>query len=168
MHHRPPGNRGSLIQRCNSACEPISRPFCEPVIHRTQEGYHRRTSRNRPLPPERSHAVRTFPDGGSPPCSPVRPRVQLVNKVRPQGHALNRADPSSAPPAPALQLGEPALRVSVPPVRPVQRPRVFTKLMKAPISVLRRQGIRLILYLDDLLLIAESRPAAACMDPGKT
>ncbi|XP_065182606.1 uncharacterized protein LOC135813438 [Sycon ciliatum] len=39
-------------------------------------------------------------------------------------------------------------------------PRVFTKLMKVPISVLRRQGIRLILYLDDLLLIAESRPAA--------
>ena len=32
--------------------------------------------------------------------------------------------------------------------------------MKVPISVLFRQGIRLILYLDDLLLIAESRPAA--------
>ena len=36
-------------------------------------------------------------------------------------------------------------------------PRIFTKLMKVPISILRRLGIRLVIYLDDLLIIASSR-----------
>lgn len=35
-------------------------------------------------------------------------------------------------------------------------PRIYTKLMKPVISLLRKAGIRLIIYLDDILLIAES------------
>ena len=35
-------------------------------------------------------------------------------------------------------------------------PRIFTKLLKTPISVLRRMGIRLIIYLDDILLMNQS------------
>ena len=35
-------------------------------------------------------------------------------------------------------------------------PRIFTKLMKVPISILRRINIRLIIYLDDMLLMAAS------------
>jgi hypothetical protein len=36
-------------------------------------------------------------------------------------------------------------------------PRVFTKLMKVPVTLLRKLGIRLVIYLDDLLLIASSQ-----------
>jgi len=39
-------------------------------------------------------------------------------------------------------------------------PRVFTKLMKVPIAILRSQGIRLVIYLDDLLIMAESASIA--------
>ena len=35
-------------------------------------------------------------------------------------------------------------------------PRVFTKLMKPVVALLRQQGIRLIIYLDDILIMAES------------
>ena len=35
-------------------------------------------------------------------------------------------------------------------------PRAFTKLLRAPISALRRQGITLIAYIDDILIIGES------------
>ena len=35
-------------------------------------------------------------------------------------------------------------------------PRIFTKLLKIPIAVLRRINIRLIIYLDDILLMAQS------------
>ena len=35
-------------------------------------------------------------------------------------------------------------------------PRVFTKIMKVPMSVLRRHGIRLVVYLDDILLMNQS------------
>ena len=36
-------------------------------------------------------------------------------------------------------------------------PRLFTKLLKVPMSILRRLGIRLIIYLDDLLIFGSSR-----------
>ena len=36
-------------------------------------------------------------------------------------------------------------------------PRVFTKLMKPVVGLLRQLGIRLIIYLDDMLIMAQSR-----------
>jgi hypothetical protein len=36
-------------------------------------------------------------------------------------------------------------------------PRVFTKLMKPVVALLRQWGIRLIIYLDDILIMAESQ-----------
>ena len=39
-------------------------------------------------------------------------------------------------------------------------PRVFTKLMKPVVGALRQRGIRLIIYLDDLLILAESHDQA--------
>ena len=35
-------------------------------------------------------------------------------------------------------------------------PRIFTKLLKIPISILRRINIRLIIYLDDILIMGRS------------
>ena len=35
-------------------------------------------------------------------------------------------------------------------------PRIFTKLMKVPISILRKSGIKIIIYLDDMLIIGSS------------
>ena len=39
-------------------------------------------------------------------------------------------------------------------------PRVFTKLMKPVVGALRQRGIRLIIYLDDLLIMAETHDQA--------
>ena len=39
-------------------------------------------------------------------------------------------------------------------------PRVFTKLMKPVVGLLRQLGIRLIIYLDDMLIMAQSRDIA--------
>lgn len=36
-------------------------------------------------------------------------------------------------------------------------PRVFTKLMKPVVGMLRKTGVRLIVYLDDILIMAESK-----------
>ena len=35
-------------------------------------------------------------------------------------------------------------------------PRIFTKLLKVPMAILRRLGIRIIIYLDDMLLIGKT------------
>ena len=40
-------------------------------------------------------------------------------------------------------------------------PRVFTKLMKPVVAALRQRGIRLIIYLDDMLIMAESQALAS-------
>lgn len=37
-------------------------------------------------------------------------------------------------------------------------PRAFTKLLKPFMAILRRRGIRCIIYIDDLLLLSQSRP----------
>jgi hypothetical protein len=39
-------------------------------------------------------------------------------------------------------------------------PRIFTKILKAVVSYLRRQGMRLIIYLDDILIINSTRERA--------
>ena len=36
-------------------------------------------------------------------------------------------------------------------------PRIFTKLMKVPIAILRRLGVRLVIYLDDILIMGSSQ-----------
>ena len=36
-------------------------------------------------------------------------------------------------------------------------PRIFTKAMKVPISILRRLNIRLVIYLDDLIIFAQTQ-----------
>lgn len=47
--------------------------------------------------------------------------------------------------------------VSVSSVGIVIAPHHFTKIMKVPISLLRRLGIRLIIYLDDILILNQSK-----------
>ena len=46
------------------------------------------------------------------------------------------------------------------PVEVATAPRVFTKLMKPVVAMLRQRGVRLIIYLDDMLIIAESTSLA--------
>ena len=39
-------------------------------------------------------------------------------------------------------------------------PRIFTKLLKVPISLLRRLQIKVIIYIDDILIVARSKEEA--------
>ena len=51
-------------------------------------------------------------------------------------------------------------RVCLPSVWLATAPRVFTKLMKPVVAMLRQRGVRLIIYLDDMLIMAESTSLA--------
>ena len=48
-------------------------------------------------------------------------------------------------------------RVHVPPIWRMQSPRVFLKVMKPVLARLRYQGIQLVIYLDDMLVIVQMR-----------
>jgi hypothetical protein len=39
-------------------------------------------------------------------------------------------------------------------------PRIFTKILKVVMAFVRKQGVRLVIYLDDILIINESREGA--------
>ncbi|WP_297403118.1 reverse transcriptase domain-containing protein [Hydrogenophaga sp.] len=57
----------------------------------------------------------------------------------------------------AFQTPRGAFQFAVMPFGVSCAPRVFTKLMRDVIALLREQGIRLIIYLDDMLILAASR-----------
>ena len=52
------------------------------------------------------------------------------------------------------------VQVCLPALRACKCPRVFTKLMKPVVGLLRQLGIRLIIYLDVMLIMAQSRDTA--------
>ena len=51
------------------------------------------------------------------------------------------------------------------PIGLTSAPRVFTKVLKPPLGVLRQMGIRLVVYLDDILILHQSREELECLAP---
>ena len=44
-------------------------------------------------------------------------------------------------------------------------PRVFTKVLRPPLGILRQVGVRLVVYLDDILILHQSREELECLAP---
>ena len=59
--------------------------------------------------------------------------------------------------SPFLRRGSASLSVQLPAIRP---PWVFTKTLKPAITLLRELGVRLVVYIDDILIMAESEQLA--------
>ena len=73
-----------------------------------------------------------------------------------EGRLLRCHDTGGSPPSPAVPVRGPTLRVPVLPFGLVPAPRVFTKVLKLVVATLRQMGIRLVIYIDDVLIMAES------------
>lgn len=86
---------------------------------------------------------------------------RLFNKAGLEGCILVRPNPSESPTLPEIYLDGSVVAVQNPPLQPKQRPRVFTKIIKPITSTLRKLGIRLILYLDDMLIMSPTQEEAA-------
>jgi len=53
-----------------------------------------------------------------------------------------------------IYLGGQHIRISCPMFGLAQAPKIFSKLLKIPMSILRRLNIRLSIYIDDILIMA--------------
>ena len=84
---------------------------------------------------------------------PSRQRILSVN--RHQRHKLARAYPPGSPRVPKIRSRTPPLPVSLP-FGLATTPRVFTKVLTPLLANLRAQGIPVMAYLDDLLLVEQS------------
>jgi len=69
-------------------------------------------------------------------------------------YGLNSPSISSSP---TLQVGGEDIPVQLPLLWPMHSPRVFTKVLKSSVEMLRSLGIYLVIYMDDMLLMTSSK-----------
>ncbi len=87
----------------------------------------------------------------------MRPSPRLVCSDRPEGRVLSCLDPPATQAIPAFRVRGQAYQYKVLPFGLSLSPRVFTKVMEAALVPLREQGVRILNYLDDWLILAQSR-----------
>ncbi len=85
----------------------------------------------------------------------MRPSPRLVCSDRPERRVLSCLDPPATQAIPAFE-GQ-AYQYKVLPFGLSLSPRVFTKVVEAALVPLREQGVRILNYLDDWLILAQSR-----------
>ncbi len=87
----------------------------------------------------------------------VRPSPRLVCSDRPEGCVLSCLDPPATQAIPAIRVRGSGISVQGPALRLSLSPRVFTKVAEAALVPLRERGVRILNYLDDWLILAQSR-----------
>ncbi len=87
----------------------------------------------------------------------VRPSPRLVCSDRPEGRVLSCLDPTVTQPFLRFAFEGRAYQYKVLPFGLSLSPCVFTKVLEAALVPLREQGVRILNYLDDWLILAQSR-----------
>lgn len=98
--------------------------------------------------------IRTFQNGGGSPLARFAPTAGLVRQDRSKGRVFRDTHKGKSQEVPSVYLEKHPARVCLPSLVPFGlgiAPTVFTKVLKPVVTSLRRVGIRLIIYLDDLL-----------------
>ena len=133
-------NFGTLTKGGLDKRNPRFRPVCKQFVFssKTRRGF----------PPgdqfegsKRIPSVQPLQDGGNPSSARLNAPQRLVGQNRSQGCVFR---------GPHLGKSQEISPISL-------APRVFTKIMKPVVALLRRTGIRLIIYLDDLLFMNSSK-----------
>ncbi len=128
----------------------------QPLLHRTQE---RRWVTTNPGP------ARSEPGPSQAPVQDVdaethlsmRPSLRLVCSNRPEGRLLPCLDPPSTQTVLRFAFEGRAYQYKALPFGLSLSPRFFTKVVEAALVPLREAGIRILNYLDDWLILAQSR-----------
>ena len=88
------------------------------------------------------------------------PRPAATRRLHGQGGLEERLlrchNSGGSPRSPAVPVMGPTLRVPVLPFGLAPAPRVFTKVLRPVVATLCQMGIRLVIYIDDVLIMAES------------
>ena len=78
---------------------------------------------------------------------------RLDDKTRPKGCVLHHPN---TPRPPAVPVEEQSFQFTCLPFGLSSAPWIFTKILKPVTALLREHGVRLIIYIDDILIMSES------------
>ncbi|XP_065180118.1 uncharacterized protein LOC135810554 [Sycon ciliatum] len=127
---------------------------------RGSEGWWEAAPGGRLAGPERICPVSSFQDGGHRHPPGLAPAWGLPHPAGSEGCVPHSGDEGQRSSFPSFQLAGSSVRVPVTPIRPVVSPLDIHQLLHPVVATLRQFGIRVIIYLDDLLILAHSLLAA--------
>ncbi len=148
----PPG------KGCNRA-GPSSRDeagVLQPLLHRTQERWWPSANPGS-ASLEPGFAQAPVQDADAQAHDQMHSAPGLVCSDRPEGRLLSRFDPSPTQTISTVCVRRSAWQYRVLPFGLSLSPRVFTKVVEGALTPLREVGIRILNYLDDWLILAQSR-----------
>ena len=136
----------------------LGRILLEPLPG-TQEKWSNETS-DQPNTVEPMGVCRALQNGGNPYPEGSSESRGLVCEGEPEGCILHSSHRSQPPPIPEAHAGQGEIPVHMPPFGLSCAPCTFTKVMKPVIILLRSWGVRIIIYIDDMLILAETSEQA--------
>ena len=128
-------------------------------ISGTQKGWGAKT-RHQPQSAKQLCLPRALQDGGHSHPERASGAGRLAGKDRPEGRILCNSDIPITSEIPAVSIPRETFRFTCLSFGLYSAPWVFTKTLKPALAVLRQRGIQMIVYIDDILLIAESKEQA--------
>ena len=136
----PNSNRGVLLQH----------------VHSAQEGWGSET-RHQPETPKQICEIRAFQNGGATHSQSSSEEKRLDGQSRPERCLFHGPNSPTILPFTPLQDGEKDVSIQLSSLWSLHSPRVFTKILKPSVEMLRSLGIRMVIYMDDMLLMASSK-----------
>lgn len=149
------GSREDATERCYLSSGPSEGAVPEQTVSGAEERWDVQAG-GKFKSSEQVHDKEPLQDGGfsHPEGCPTERRLDVIN--RPQGCLLFSPSSTAAPEVTPLRVEGQDIRVSVPTIRAEQCTQSFHKLLKPILAWLRQRGVRMIVHLDDILVLGSS------------
>ena len=102
----------------------------------------------------------TLQNGRNPYIEGLSQSGGLFSQCGSEGCVFRNPNQPVSPPVPEVQFQAKCYRFQCLPFGLSSAPRVFTKTLKSALALLREMGVQLIAYIDNILILAESRELA--------
>ena len=106
---------------------------------------------------EQFYSLQAFQNGGLSYDQKYLETKRFPLQNRSEGCILLHSYTPNSQTLPKVQVGDQLMQYRSLPFGLASGPRLFTKLMKPVVAIIRRLGVKLIIYLDDILLMNQSR-----------
>ena len=148
-------NKGNVEERCNSTGEIRTWGISEQFVLSKQEGW-RSSTCNKYQISEQLNTLPTFQNGRDAFHKGSSPRARLFDKDRSKRCLFWHTSRRKLKKIYSFTMGRKFIRILLLMFWPGSSPLILTKLLKIPIALLRRINVRVIIFLEDMLVTAQT------------